>query len=258
MIEIKTKDEIEIMHQGGRILTQVLSQVLKQATPGVSGLELDKLAEDLIYKNGAEPAFKKVKGYCHALCLSLNDVIVHGLPTEEKIKEGDLVGIDCGVFYKGFYTDAAETLCVSTNNKQRTTNKKKSETERFLEAGEKALREAIKKARIGNHLGDISKTIQEIIEGAGYSVVRSLVGHGVGKNLHEEPEIPGFLTGRIDQTPELKVGMTLAIEIIYNQGRPDVLLSKDGWTIKTKDGSLSGLFEKTVAVTENGPVVLTS
>lgn len=255
MIEIKTKEEIEIMRQGGRILAQVLSQVLKQAVPGVSGVELDKLAENLICKSGAEPAFKKVKGYHDTLCLSINDTVVHGLPTKDRLKEGDLIGIDGGVFYKGFYTDMARTIEVQSAKCK--AQNRKNKVERFLETGEKALREAIKKARVGNHIGDISKTIQEIIEGAGYSIVRNLVGHGVGKDLHEEPEIPGFLAGRIEETPEIKSGMTLAIEIIYNLGGPEVFLAKDGWTIKTKDGRLSGLFERTIAVTDRGPVVLT-
>ncbi len=253
MIEIKTKEEIEIMRQGGKILAQVLAQVLKKAVPGVSGFELDKLAENLICKNNAEPAFKKVKGYSHALCISVNDMVVHGLPTRDKLKEGDLVGVDCGVFYKGFYTDAAQTIKIQ-NSKFKIQN---SELDNFLRTGERALDEAIKVVKIGNRIGDISKTIQEIIEGAGYSIVRNLVGHGVGGSLHEEPEIPGFLAGRIEETPEIKSGMTLAIEIIYNQGRPEVFLDKDGWTIKTEDGRLSGLFERTIAVTDSGPVVLT-
>ena len=168
--------------------------------------------------------------------------------------KGDVVGIDCGVFYKGFHTDMAQTIRINDKGLRM----KEDKTDRFLEIGKRALMEAIKAARVGNRVGDISKTIQEIIEGAGYSVVRSLVGHGVGRDLHEEPEVPGFLRGKIENTPLLCEGMTIAIEAIYNMGKKDVAYSNtDGWTIKTKDNSSSGLFERTVVVTNSGSVVLT-
>ena len=257
MIHIKTEEEIEIMRVGGKILAEVLFEVLKHAEVGVSELELDQLAEKLIREKGAEPGFKKVKGYHHAICVSANDIVVHGLPTNYKLKDRDIIGIDCGVYYKGYNTDMAQTLRVKTqNSKLKTQNY--DEIDRFLETGKLALMEAIKAAEIGNRVGHISKTIQEIIEGAGYSVVRSLVGHGVGVSLHEEPEVPGFLRGKIENTPLLCEGMTIAIEAIYNMGKSDVIYSNnDGWTIKTKDGSLSGLFERTVAVTKDGPIILT-
>ncbi len=257
MIDIKTKEEIEIMKTGGKILAGVLWEVLGHIKPGVSELELDSLANRLITEKGAKPAFKKVKGYFHATCISTNNVVVHGIPSGYKFKEGDVVGIDCGVFYKGFNTDMSETIRVSTNNKQQTTNNR-DKVDRFLEVGKHALEEAIKVAVLGNRIGNISKTIQEIVEREGYSVVRSLIGHGVGRKLHEEPEIPGYLTGNIEETPRLVEGMTIAVEVIYNMGGFEVsYLNNDGWTIATTDGSISGVFERTIAITENGPIALT-
>lgn len=256
MIDIKTEKEIQIMAQGGHILAQVLDEVLKNVRVGVSELELDKLAEEEILRRGAKPAFKKVKNYTNAICVSTNNVVVHGIPTNYKFKEGDLVGIDCGVYFKGFNTDMAETRRVSTiNNQQLTSNG--DEVDKFLETGKKALNEAIKIARAGARVGHISKTIQDIVEGSGYSVVRNLVGHGIGKKLHEEPKVPGFLDTKINRTPTLKAGMTIAIEVIYNMGGSDVLLAKDGWTIETRDKSLSGVFERTIAITSSEPIVLT-
>jgi len=250
MINIKTPNEISVMAESGRILAEVLSEVLLSVKPGVSELELDSLAERLIREKGAESAFKRVKGYRHAICVSTNDTVVHGIPTDYRFKVGDVVGIDCGVYYKGFNTDVAHTVRVKSQNYD--------DIDKFLKIGETALLEAIKQAKPGNRVGHISRTIQGIVEGAGYSVVRSLVGHGVGRQLHEEPEVPGFLTTKIENTPLLRQGMTIAIEVIYNMGKPDVIYSNDdGWTIKTKDKSLSGLFERTIAVTKDGPLVLT-
>lgn len=262
MVDIKTKEEIEIMRRGGKILAEVLFETLKHVKPGVSELELDSLAQDLISKKGGEPGFKKVPGYKHTICISVNDVVVHGIPTNYKIKEGDIVGIDCGGFYKGFNTDMAETILVSTNNSQLITHNSKleeSKVEKFLQTGERALEAGINAARAGNHVGHISQAIQNIVEGSGYSVVESLVGHGVGRKLHEEPEVPGFLIDDIQETPQLRVGMTIAVEVIYNMGEKDVIYSgADGWTIKTKDNSLSGLFERTIEITDSEPVILTS
>ncbi|MDP2637922.1 MAG: type I methionyl aminopeptidase [Candidatus Levybacteria bacterium] len=254
MIHIKSKEEIEIMRTGGKILADVLSEVLKHAKAGVSELELDQLAEKLILKKGGEPGFKRVEGYKHTICLATNEVVVHGIPTDYKLKEGDVIGIDCGVFYKGFHTDAAHTVRVKSSKLK----VQSDGVDRFLEVGERAMWEGIKIAKLGNRIGDISRTIQQIVEGQGYSVVRSLIGHGVGKDLHEEPEVPGYLEGSVLKTPLLKEGMTIAVEVIYNMGKSDVAYSnRDGWTIKSKDGSLSGLFERTIAITRNGPLVLT-
>jgi len=255
MIYIKTPSEISIMSEGGRILAEVLGQVLSRIKPGVLELELDRLAEELIRKKGAESGFKKVRGYKHAICVSTNDVVVHGVPTGYRLKEGDIIGIDCGVYYKGFNTDCAQTVRIKSSKLK---VKSSDEVDRFLETGKKALEEAIKVSKAGNRVGHISKKIQDIVEGAGYSVVRSLVGHGVGRSLHEEPEVPGFLARKIEDTPKLRERMTIAIEVIYNMGKADVVYSNDdGWTIKTKDGSLSGLFERTIAITKSGPLILT-
>jgi methionyl aminopeptidase len=254
MIHLKTEKEIEIMRIGGKILAEVLGEVIGNVKVGISELELDQLAEKLILKKGGEPGFKKVEGYRHTICISTNDVVVHGIPTNYKLKEGDKVGIDCGVYYKGFHADMAQTVRIR-NPKSEIRNDKE---DRFLETGERAMWEGIKAAKLGKRIGDISKTIQEIVESQGYSVVRNLIGHGVGKELHEDPEVPGFLSSSILKTPLLKEGMTIAIEVIYNMGKKEVIYgNRDGWTIKTKDGSLSGLFERTIAITKQGPEILT-
>lgn len=249
MINIKTKEEIEIMRQGGKILADVLSTLMDQVQPGVSELDLDQLAEKLILKHGAEPAFKRVRDYKNTICVSTNDVVVHGVPTSYKFQEGDVVGIDCGVYYKGFNTDMAETVKIANG---------KDGVDKFLKTGMQALEKGINAALLENRIGHISKAIQDIVEGSGYSVVRSLVGHGVGKSLHEDPEVPGFLDKPLEKTRKLSKGMTIAVEVIYNMGKSDVVYSSDdGWTIKSQDKSLSGLFERTIAVTPNGPLVLT-
>jgi methionyl aminopeptidase len=255
MIRLKTEKEIEIMRIGGKILAEVLGEVIKNVKIGTSELELDQLAEKLILKKGGEPGFKKVEGYRHTICISTNDVVVHGIPTNYRLKEGDKVGIDCGVYYKGFHTDMAQTTKVKS---EKSKVKNFDAVDKFLETGEKAMWEGIKAAQLDKRVGDISKAIQEIVESQGYSVVRNLIGHGVGKELHEDPEVPGFLSGSILKTPLLEKGMTIAIEVIYNMGKSEVIYSNnDGWTIKTKDGSLSGLFERTIAITRKGPVILT-
>ncbi len=257
MIDLKTEEEIKIMRIGGKILAEVLFEVLRYVKAGVSELELDQLAEKLILKKGGESGFKKVDGYKHTICISTNDVVVHGIPTAYKLKEGDVVGIDCGVYYKGFHTDAAHTVRIEAKNKKLKT-KNKDQVDKFLEIGEKAMWEGIGAAKFGNRIGHISKAIQNIVQGQGYSVVRSLIGHGVGRQLHEDPEVPGFLDGPISKTPLLEEGMTIAVEVIYNMGKSDVVYSNgDGWTIKTKDGSLSGLFERTIVITKQCPEVLT-
>ncbi len=268
MVDIKTKEEIEVMKEGGKILADVLFKVLNSIKPGTTELEADALADRLIREKGAEPAFKKVKGYAYSTCISTNGVVVHGIPTDHKFKEGDVVGIDCGVFYKGLNTDMSETLRVSNQKSHlrqgfggqaKIKNQKYDDVDRFLDTGKRALDQAIKVAVVGNRIGNISKTIQEIVEGGGYSVVRSLIGHGVGRKLHEDPEVPGYLAGKIEKTPLLKEGMTIAVEIIYNMGGYGVsYLNNDGWTIVTSDGSMSGLFERTIAIAKDGPIVLTN
>ena len=231
MIHIKSPQEIAHMATGGKILAEVLWEVLENIRPGVSESQLDILAEKRILEKGAIPGFKKVRGYRHAICVSTNNVVVHGIPGPYALKEGDIIGIDCGVYYKGLHTDMSHTVHVRQNAKRKTQN---DSVDLFLETGKKALEEAIEQAKLGNRVGHISQTIQKIVEGAGYSVVRNLVGHGVGKQLHEEPEIPGFLAMPLAKTPLLTEGMTIAVEVIYNMGKSDVVfVNDDGWTIKT-------------------------
>lgn len=251
---IKTPEEIEIMKVSGQILAEVLFAILDAVKPGVSELEIDALAEKMIRERGGEPGFMKVPGYRHTVCMSTNDVVVHGIPTNYTFKVGDVVGIDCGVYYKGFHTDMAQTIRIKPAEKKHT----RDEIDTFLEIGWKALEAAIKQAKIGNHIGDISKAFQDIIEGeAGYAVVRSLVGHGVGRELHEAPEVPGYVSAPIEKTPKIRENMTLALEIIYNMGSKQVMYDADDWTIRTRDGAMSGLFERSLVVTKDGPVILT-
>jgi len=250
MIDYKTPEEIKIMQHGGHILADVLGKVMAAIKPGVTELEIDRLAEKLVREQGGEPGFKRVPGYNYTICVSTNDVVVHGIPGSYAFQPGDVVGIDCGVFYKGFHTDMSDSTIVPGGESN-------PEAEKFLKIGKHALDEAISAAILGNRIGNISKTIQDIVEGSGYSVVRSLIGHGVGRELHEEPEVPGYLNEKIIHTPLLKKGMTIAVEVIYNMGGPDVMLDTDGWTIRTEDGALAGLYERTIAITENGPLMLT-
>lgn len=249
MIDYKTPEEIKIMQHGGHILAEVLYHVMDQIKPGMTELEVDQMAEKMIRERGGEPGFKRVPGYHYTVCMSTNDVVVHGIPGKYVFKPGDLVGVDCGVFYKGFHTDMSHSVIVPGETRP--------ESEKFLKIGKKALDESIKEAVIGNRIGHISKKIQDIVEGSGYSIVRSLIGHGVGRELHEEPEVPGYLARPIDKTPLLKEGMTIAVEVIYNMGSREVTLDSDGWTIRTEDGALAGLYERTIAITKNGPLMLT-
>jgi methionyl aminopeptidase len=257
MIDYKTPKDIEIMRRGGLILSQVLFAVMDALKPGVTEIEIDRLAEKMILEQGGKPGFKKVKGYHHTVCISTNDVVVHGIPGKYKFKAGDVVGVDCGVFYNGFHTDMSETIRFSKLSSLEDSNHKSDEIDRFLEIGKKALKDGIAAAKVGNRIGHISKAIQDRVEGNGYAIVRSLIGHGVGRELHEAPEVPGYLVRDIAKTPLLKEGMTIAIEVIYNMGKPDVMLAADGWTIRTTDGALAGLFERTIALTKAGPLQLT-
>ena len=252
MIHYKTPEQIKIMQHGGHILAEVLYHIMDSLKPGMTELEVDQMAEKMIRERGGEPGFQKVPGYNHTICVSTNDVVVHGIPGDYQFKEGDVVGVDCGVFYKGFHTDMSETRIVKGSN-----FKIASDVGEFVRIGKYALDEAIKVAIVGNRIGHISKTIQEIVEGKGYGIVRSLIGHGVGRELHEEPEVPGYLARPLAKTPLLKEGMTIAVEVIYNMGGREVVLDSDGWTIRTEDGKLAGLYERTIAITKNGPLMLT-
>jgi len=249
---LKSEEQIRIMAEGGKKLSWIRNHLISKIKPGIKTIELENLAQKEILKAGGEPSFKTVKGYNWATCVSINDEVVHGIPGERIIQEGDVIGIDIGLLYKGFHTDTAWTVLVKSEKL-----KVKSETERFLRVGEKTLEEAIRIVKPGGRIGQISQVIEQNIKKAGYSPVKVLTGHGVGRELHEEPPIPQFLQGRIDLTPEILPGMTLAIEVIYNLGTSEVVLKSDGWTIVTEDGKISGTFEKTIAVSQNGVIILT-
>ncbi len=246
MKTVKSKEEIELMKTAGLISAKALKKVREAIKPGISGLELDQIANSEIKKLGGTPSFVTVEDYQWTICTSINDQVVHGIPTERTVESGDIIGIDIGALYKGYHSDLAITVPVGTISK---------ETQKFLDVGSKTLQKAIAMAKAGNHIGDISQTIQQGVESEGYSIVKSLSGHGVGIELHEDPMIPGF--GKAGTGPKIQKNMTLAIEIIYTQKSPEVFLEEDNWTISTKDASLSGLFEQTIATTNNGPIVLT-
>ncbi|MDO8269384.1 MAG: type I methionyl aminopeptidase [Candidatus Levybacteria bacterium] len=246
----KTRKKVETMRRAGKMLGEVLKEVLLAVNPGVTEIELDRLAERLILEKGGEVSFKKVDGYQHAICVSTNDVVVHGIPKDRVLNKGDIIGIDCGVYLEGFHTDMAETIVVGGTDDESVKN--------LLKVGKKAMYEGIKQAKIGHRVGHISRAMQETMESGGYSVVRSLVGHGVGKELHEAPEIPGYLEKEIRRTPLLTEGMTIAIEAIYNMGGSGVKYDgSDDWTIVSEDRSLAGLFERTIVLTSEGPELIT-
>jgi len=245
MVILKQPDEIEKARASSRIVAEVLSVLREKVKPGVTTRELDQIAEGVAEKRGARPAFKGYRGYPHSLCASVNEEVVHGMPSGRVLKEGDIVGLDFGVLYQGFYGDAAITLPVGRVSE---------EAARLIRVTEESLYAAIDQASSGNRLGDISAAVQETAESAGFSVVRDFVGHGIGRNMHEDPQIPNF--GKKGRGIELRTGMILAIEPMVNAGRYGVKILPDGWTVITADGSLSAHFEHSVAVTENGPEIL--
>jgi methionyl aminopeptidase len=247
-VKIKTPEEISIMAEGGRIMGEVKSALLEMIKEGVSAYEIDKLAEDLIIKKKAKPSFKMVNGYYWTTCININEGLVHGIPKKELIiKKGDLVSVDVGVFYKGFHTDSSFSLGVSADDA----------VNKFLDIGKKALQNAIKQAIAGNYVFDISSTIEKTLKGGQVNPIIDLVGHGVGRELHEEPSIPCYARGMKELTHKITNGNVFAIEIMYTKGSGEIKLENDQWTISTKDDKISALFEDTVAVTESGPSVLT-
>jgi methionyl aminopeptidase len=246
----KDKNKLQAMLEGGRILSAIRERAIKSIKPGTKGIEIEKLVMDDIGRSGGQPSFLMVPGYHYATCININNGIVHGIPNEYEMKKGDLVTVDLGLYYKGFHTDTADTIIVGgfpAENK-----------ERFLNVGRQALENAIKKVAAGNRISAITLAIQETVEKGGYACSRVLTGHGVGKNLHEDPPIPCVFSGRIDESPKMKEGQTLAIEVIYSEGSPKINIEDDGWTIVTADGSLAAVFEKTVLVTKNKAVILTN
>jgi len=247
-IQVKTEKELAIMAEGGEKLGRVKLALKKAVKIGVSAGEIESLAVSLIGQAGGEPSFKKVKGYSWATCVNVNEGVVHGIPKANIIfKKGDLVSVDVGMFYKGFHTDTSISLGLGVD----------SRTERFLEVGKKALNAAIREARVGNRIFDISETIEGIVRKGGYTPVEDLVGHGVGRELHEDPQIPCFTRGKREESPVIPEGAVLAIEIMYTMGKKDLKIGTDGWTITTADGKISALFEETVAVSAHGPLILT-
>ncbi len=247
MIIRKSKAEIEAMSRAGRVVAQTLERLGELAEPGVTTADLDSAAEDYIRSQGGVPTFKGYRGFPAAICTSPNSMVVHGIPGTYALEDGDLISVDVGVTLDGFVADSAFTFAVGEVD---------DDAERLLEVCRAALAAGIEQARAGNHVQDISAAVQRTTEEAGFSVVRSLVGHGIGRSMHEEPQVPNF--GEPGHGPLLQPGMTLAIEPMINAGGPDVWMADDRWSISTNDGSLSAHFEHTVAVTDNGPVVLTT
>ncbi len=247
MINIYKPNELDLIRQSGKITADALKKVLKEVKVGVTTSYLDKLAEETIRAAGGEPSFMMEPGYKWTTCMNVNDMVVHGIPTDYKLQKGDRLGVDLGTVYKGFHSDASWTVEVETNF-----------LNDFLEAGKLAVKNAIKECVPGNHIGDISRAMEAGIRGGGYSPVKQLVGHGVGHKLHEDPDIPCYQRGKIENTPLIKAGMVFAIEAIYNEGKSEVVyLNNDGWTIVTKDATVSGLFEHTVIITTDGPEIAT-
>jgi methionyl aminopeptidase len=247
MIILKSKSEIEKMAVACRIVAEVLEVLVRTVRPGLTTLELDSLAERSILTRGGVPAFKGYRGFPNTLCVSLNEQVVHGIPSKRRLRAGDIVGLDLGAKWEGYYGDAAVTIPVGEIP---------SETQRLLAIAREALYMGVKEVGPGKHLSDISHAIQSYVEARGYSVVRTFVGHGIGTALHEEPQVPNF--GPPGRGPRLKPGIVLAIEPMVNIGGADVEILNDGWTVVTTDGQLSAHFEHTVAITDEGPQILTA
>lgn len=241
------------MRKSGRIASAALKKAIETIEVGVTELEVDKAVQDEIYRLGGDLSYKSVPGYKYATCITVNEQVVHGIPTTRKFEVGDLVSVDLAVVYRGWHTDCAWSVIVEDGSLKIEDRKEK---EKFLKIGEEALWKAVAQATVGKKVGDISNAIQTKVKVAGYSIVRSLVGHGVGRKLHEEPEIPGV--GEKGIGPVLKSGQTLAIEVIYTKGKSEVVLEKDGWTFSTADKSWGGLFEMTVIVEKEKAEVLTN
>lgn len=247
MIVIKTPAEIESMRRAGILAAKALREVARAVRPGISGQDLDKIGDEYVRAHGGTPSFKGYRGFPASICLSFNDEVVHGIPGRRRLKEGDVVSIDLGAEVEGFHGDLAGTFPVGEVS---------PELDRLLTVSRDSLYKAIDAVRPGKRLGDVGATVQAYVEAAGFSVVRDFAGHGIGRYLHEEPQIPNF--GEPGTGSPLRVGMTLAIEPMVNAGGYEVTMNDDGWTVRTKDGKPSAHFEHTVAVTESGALVLTA
>ncbi len=245
MVYTRSREEIERIRAAAQIVAMTLREVGKAVRPGVTTAELDELAESFIRDHGARPAFKGYRGFPASICPSVNDEVVHGLPGPRELREGDLLGVDVGVELQGFYGDAALTFPVGVVS---------DEAVKLLKITRESLMQGIAQARAGNRVGDISHAVQSFVERNGFSVVKALVGHGIGREMHEEPAVPNF--GPPGRGPRLMTGLVLAIEPMVNVGGHEVVTRSDGWTVATKDGSLSAHFEHTVAVGADGPEIL--
>lgn len=245
MVILKQPEEIEKLRTCNLIVAEILNVLKENCRPGVTTKELDRIGEDLARRKNAKPAFKGYKGYPFSLCTSINEEVVHGIPSDRRLVEGDIVSLDFGVYYDGYYGDAAITVPVGKISER---------ASRLLQVTEQGLYDGIKEARAGNRLGDVSYAVQSRVEAAGYTVVRDFVGHGIGRKLHEDPQIPNF--GVRGRGMLLKVGMVLAIEPMVNEGTYKVKVMPDSWTVVTEDVKLSAHFEHSVAITENGPDIL--
>ncbi len=246
MIMIKSPRELDIMRSNGRLLGEIVEQIVAIIEPNITTLKIDKLAEELIIKAGAIPSFKGYRGYPASTCLSVNEEVVHGIPSKRILKEGDIIGIDLGLIKNGYHSDTALTVPIGNITEK---------TKHLLRITREALFKGIEQCQVGNRLSDIGNAIQTWSEAVGYSVVRAMVGHGIGRKLHEEPQIPNY--GKSGKGPRLKAGMVFAIEPMVNIGTYDIKTLKDGWTVITKDKMLSAHFEHTVDITENGPDIFT-
>lgn len=246
MIPIKSQRDIEVMAEGGRILSQIMKELKKEARAGRKTKDLDRLAESLILKHKARPAFKHYKGFPAVLCVSVNEAIVHGLPSDYQLKEGDLLSLDLGIFYKGFYTDMAITIPIGKVN---------PEINRLIRTAKKALKRGIKKIRPGIKLGAVGNAIERYVRSQGFNVIRDLCGHGIGRALHEEPQVLNY--GKRNQGPVLKEGMVFCLEPMITMGDWRIKKSKDGFGYETTDRSLSAHFEATIAVIKDGCRILT-
>jgi methionyl aminopeptidase len=248
MINCKSQAEVEKMRRSGHIVRQVLQEVKAMVAPGVSTMDLERAAEEKIRELGAKPAFKGYYDYPCVLCTSVNNEIIHGIPSEKRVlKEGDIVSIDCGVVLDGYYGDSAITVPVG--------GKVADELKKLLEVTEMSLKKGIEQVRLGKTVGDVGAAVQEYVEANGFSVVRDFVGHGIGTRLHEDPQVPNY--GTRGHGTRLREGMVLAIEPMVNIGKPGARVLEDKWTAVTEDGSYSAHFEHCVAVTKNGPLILT-
>ena len=247
MIYLKTPEEIELLRKSNVLVGKTLAEVAKAIRIGITTLELDKIAEDFIRSNGALPGFLGYQGFPNTLCVSVNDQVVHGIPSNYALKDGDIVSVDCGTIIDGFYGDSAYTFCVGNVDPK---------VKKLLDTTKEALYKGIEQARHGNRIGDIGYAIQQHCQAAGFSVVREMVGHGVGRNMHEDPEVPNY--GKRGQGLQLREGMVIAIEPMINMGNRGIVFERDGWTIRTIDRKPSAHFEHTVAIQKGDASILST